>query len=137
MALKVKVSLIGALDMLKFKNMAADREKAIQAAPAREIRADFPINNNAKALHPDALALVVKDVVDHPDAEAKSVIFAREEGGPLPYFRAGQYLSLKLMRLDELFKLGDHLSRAFHMAGAANTDRYVYHFNLPFTNHSV
>ncbi len=96
MALKVKVSLIGALDMLKFKNMAADREKAIQAAPAREIRADFPINNNAKALHPDALALVVKDVVDHPDAEAKSFIFAREEGGPLPYFRAGQYLSLKL-----------------------------------------
>ena len=87
MALKVKVSLIGALDMLKFKNMAADREKAIQAAPAREIRADFPINNNAKALHPDALALVVKDVVDHPDAEAKSFIFAREEGGPLPYFR--------------------------------------------------
>ncbi len=96
MALKVKISLIGALDMLKFKNMAADREKAIQAAPAREIKADFPINNNAKALHPDYLDLVVKEVVDHPEADAKSFILARAEGGPLPYFRAGQYISLKL-----------------------------------------
>ena len=88
MALKVKVSLIGALDMLKFKNMAADREKAIQAAPAREITADFPINANAKALHPDALDLVVKDVVDHPAAGAKSFILARAGGGALPWFRA-------------------------------------------------
>jgi len=96
MALKVKIRLIGALDMLKFKNMAADREKAIQAAPAREINAVFPINENAKALHPDHLDLVVKEVVDHPEADAKSFIFAREDGGALPYFRAGQYLSVKL-----------------------------------------
>jgi len=92
----VKVSLIGALDMLKFKNMAADREKAIQAAPANEIVATFPINENAKALHPDFIDLVVKDVVDHGEAGAKSFVFAREDGKPLPYFRAGQYLSLKL-----------------------------------------
>lgn len=96
MALKVKISLIGALDMLKFKNMAADREKAIQRAPAREITADFPINRNARALHPDSLDLVVKEVVDHPGAEAKSFLLAREDGAPLPWFRAGQYLSLKL-----------------------------------------
>ncbi len=96
MALNVKISLIGALDMLKFKNMAADREKAIQRAPAREITADFPINNNARALHPDHLDLVVKEVVDHPGAGAKSFILAREDGAPLPLFRAGQYLSLKL-----------------------------------------
>ena len=92
----VKISLIGALDMLKFKNMASDREKAIQAAPANPIIANFPINENAKALHPDHLDLVVKEIVDHSEAGAKSFVFMREDGKPLPYFRAGQYLSLKL-----------------------------------------
>ncbi len=96
MAANVKISLIGVLDMLKFKNMKKDREKAIQAAPPKEIVAEFPINSNAKALHPDHLDLVVKKVLDHPGAGAKSFIFAREDGEPLPYFRAGQYLSLKL-----------------------------------------
>ena len=53
MAVNVKIGLIGALDMLKFKNMAKVRESAIQAAPASEITADFEINKKAKALHPD------------------------------------------------------------------------------------
>ena len=53
MALNVKVGLIGVLDMLKFKNMAKVREQAIQAAPAREIKGEFAINQNAKLLHPD------------------------------------------------------------------------------------
>ena len=96
MAVNVKISLIGALDMLKFKNMASDREKAIQAAPAKDIVAEFPINQNAKELHPDSLDLVVKEVVDHPGAAAKSILLQKEDGSPLPYFRAGQYLSLKL-----------------------------------------
>ena len=48
--LKVKIGLIGKLDMLKFKNMKKVREQVIQAAPAREVKGDFPINNNAKAL---------------------------------------------------------------------------------------
>ena len=34
---KLKVSLIGALDMLKFKNLAPNRRKAIEAAPAKQI----------------------------------------------------------------------------------------------------
>ena len=50
MAVEVKVGLIGALDMLKFKNMAKVREKAIKAAPALEITADYAINNKAKAV---------------------------------------------------------------------------------------
>lgn len=50
--LNVKVGLIGKLDMLKFKNMSKVREKAIQAAPAKEVSGVFPINENAEALHP-------------------------------------------------------------------------------------
>ncbi len=96
MAVNVKVGLIGALDMLKFKNMAKVREKAIQAAPALEITADYAINNKAKALHPDYQELVVDKVIDHEGAGAKTFIMRSKDGGPVAYFRAGQYLSLKL-----------------------------------------
>ena len=63
MALNVKVGLIGPFDMLKFKNVAKTREKAIQAASANEIVADYAINRNAKALHPDYLSLVVEEIL--------------------------------------------------------------------------
>lgn len=96
MALNVKVGLIGPFDMLRFKNMAKTREKAIQAAPANEIVADYAINRNAKALHPDYLPLVVEQIVDHESAYAKTIVFKKVDGGALPYFRAGQYISLKL-----------------------------------------
>lgn len=96
MALNVKVGLIGAFDMLKFKNMAKVREQAIQAAPANEIKADYAINRNAKILHPDYQKLVVSEIIEHPGAGAKTFVFKREDGENPAYFRAGQYLSLKL-----------------------------------------
>ena len=92
--LNVKVGLIGKLDMLKFKNMSKVREKAIQAAPAEEISGVFPVNENAKALHPDCLELVIDSVITRN--AAKTFILKRADGKPLPYFRAGQYISLKL-----------------------------------------
>ena len=94
--LKVKIGLIGKLDMLKFKNMKKVREQAIQAAPAREVKGDFPINNNAKALHPDYVTLVVDEIIDHGAANAKTYILRSKDGKALPYFRAGMYLNLKL-----------------------------------------
>ena len=100
MALNVKVGLIGVLDMLKFKNMAKVREQAIQAAPAKEIKGEFAINQNAKLLHPDHQKLVVSEVIGHDAAGAKTYVFRSAENKPLAYFRAGQYLSLKL-------KIGD------------------------------
>ena len=96
MALNVKVGFIGKFDMLKFKNMAKTREKAIQDAPAKEVKGSFPINENAKKLHPDCQRLVVDEIIDHKSAGAKTFVFRRADGEPFPYFRAGQYLSLKL-----------------------------------------
>ena len=96
MALNVKVGLIGKFDMLKFKNMKKVREQAIQAAPANEINGDFAININAKKLHPDCQELVIDQIIDHGSASAKTYIFKRADGEAFPYFRAGQYLSLKL-----------------------------------------
>ena len=96
MALKVKVGLIGLLDMLKFKNMGKNREAIIEAASTDQIKATFPINVNAKKLHPDYQDLVVDKVVDYPGAGAKMFVFKRQGGGNPANFRAGQYLSLKL-----------------------------------------
>ncbi len=100
MALNVKVGLIGKLDMLKFKNMSKVREKAIQAASAKEVVGEFRINQNAKALHPDYMNLEVSEVIEHTGASAKTYIFKATDGNRLPCFRAGQYLSLKM-------KIGD------------------------------
>lgn len=96
MALKFKVGRIGLLDMLKFANLAKDREKVIAAAPANEITADYPVNNFAKAQHPDHQKFVIDEIIDHAAAGAKSIILKRADGQPASYFRAGQYISLKL-----------------------------------------
>ena len=94
--LNVKVGLIGKLDMLKFKNMSKVREKVIQAAPAKEVSGFFPINENAKALHPDFLRLVIDEINDRGAANAKTFVLRGADGKSLPWFRAGQYISLKL-----------------------------------------
>ena len=93
MALKVKVGLIGLLDMLKFKNLAKTREKAIQSAPSKEIIGEYAINANAKALHPDSMELMVCQVIDYPETDAKTYVFSPVHDISLPMFRAGQYIS--------------------------------------------
>lgn len=96
MALNVKVGLIGLLDMLKFANLGKTRQQAIDAAPAKDITADYPINNFAKTMHPDYQKLVIDEIIDHEGADAKTFIFKRADGKPAAYFRAGQYISIKL-----------------------------------------
>lgn len=94
--LNVKVGIFGPFDMLKFKNMAKVREKAIQSAEAKEIVGTYPINDNAKARHPKCLYLEVAEVIDHVGANSRTIVFKGADGKKIPFFRAGQYLSLKL-----------------------------------------
>ena len=60
-----KVKLIGALDMLRFKNMPKVREAAIQAAPATPLPKTLTTNEKAKIRHPEAQHVVVAKV-RHP-----------------------------------------------------------------------
>ena len=108
--LNIKIGPDPRIDMMKFATMAKVREEAIQAAPAKEVSGVFPINENAKALHPDFLALRIERVI--PRNDAKTYILKRPDGGPLPYFRAGQYLSLKLP-LD-----GSFVTRSYSLCSA-------------------
>ena len=94
--LNIKIGPDPRLDMMKFATMAKVREETIQAAPAAEVSGVFPINENAKALHPDWMELEIAEICDHGAAEAKSFVLRRPDGKALPYFRAGQYISLKL-----------------------------------------
>ena len=96
MALNVKVGLIGLLDMLKFANLGKTRQQAIDAAPAKEVTADYKINNFAKAMHPDFQKFVIDEIIDHADADAKTFMLRRADGQAAAFFRAGQYISLKL-----------------------------------------
>lgn len=112
MALNVKVGLIGKFDMLKFKNMASLREKTIEKTEAREIKGDWAMNVNARHLHPASLTLVIKKIISHPEAGAKTYVLGRKDDSPLPYFRAGQYISLK-------FPVGESfVSRAYSIASS-------------------
>ena len=88
-----KVKLIGALDMLRFKNMPKVREAAIQAAPATPLPKTFTTNEKAKVRHPEMQRVVVAEIRPNgPDV--KTIVLRSEDGAPLAPFRAGQYVSV-------------------------------------------
>ena len=93
---KIKVGLVGSLDMLSFKNMKSQREQIIERNKPKEIVGEFSINKNAKQMHPDIQELVVKEVIDHFGGVAKTYILEGANENKIAYFRAGQALSLKL-----------------------------------------
>lgn len=102
MALKIKMSKIGILDVIKFATLHKTREKIIAKHPANPIKADYPFNNLAKTLHPDAQDLVIDEIIEHIGADAKTYILKSADNKPCAYFRAGQYLSV-------LMTIGDSL----------------------------
>jgi len=112
MALKVKVGWFGIFDMLKFKLMGKTREKTIQKAKPVEITGEYKINQNAKALHPDSITVIIKEIISHDNAGAKTFILSKEDGSALPYFNAGAYISVKI-------KIGEsYTTRAYSISSS-------------------
>ena len=90
-----KVQLIGALDMLKFKNMPKVREAAIQATPSTPLPKTLTTNEKAKLRHPEKQSVVVSEIRQNgPDA--KTIVLKTEDGSPLAPYRAGQYVSVSV-----------------------------------------
>ena len=94
-SLHINIDTTGLVGMFKFALSDKRRDRVIRHAPIKEITAEFAINKHAKAQHPDALHLRVAEIIDMPAAGAKKIVLASENGEDLPYFRAGQYLSLR------------------------------------------
>ena len=78
--LKVRISSFSLKDMLNFKNLPLRRDKAIEAAEDKEIVADFPINNNARALHPDYQKMVVQGIIDRDSLGTKTLVLKKADG---------------------------------------------------------
>lgn len=95
MALKVKVGLIGLLDMLKFKNLAKTRRDNISAAEAKPLPKTFETNEKAMFMHPRRQNVRIKAMRQNgPDA--MTVTLESLDGKALAPFRAGQYLNLSV-----------------------------------------
>jgi len=94
----MKVSVKGHLwDLLAFRRLVPKRRKQISKAPAQPLGLD-PMNRLAGQLHPAEQHLVIVDVRDETGTARTFRLAADPEAGgrPLAYFRAGQYLSLKV-----------------------------------------
>jgi ferredoxin-NADP reductase len=94
---KARVNVRGHIrDLLAFRRLVPARHKRFAAAPAQPLGKD-PMNRLAQQLHPESQSLVVAEVRDETATTRTFRLVPDPEtgDGPLAYFRAGQYLSLK------------------------------------------
>ncbi|MHA1723349.1 MAG: ferredoxin--NADP reductase, partial [Promethearchaeota archaeon] len=84
-------------DLLAFTKLVPERKKRFEKAPSEPIKSD-PMNELAKKLHPKRQYLKISEIKE----ETKSIKTFRLVSDPdsptkeLAYFRAGQYLSVKV-----------------------------------------
>ncbi|MBR4478126.1 MAG: hypothetical protein IKO96_05785, partial [Spirochaetales bacterium] len=88
--LKIKISNFKLKDMLSFKNLPLRRDKAIESAPDSDINTSFPINENARKLHPNTQHMTVLGIIEHPDSGARTLVLRKADGTSAAWFRAGQ-----------------------------------------------
>lgn len=84
-------------DILKTLNVVTGRMLDVNMASSHIARHPdtFNVNRVAKQLHPKSLRLRIKSIDVFSD-DVKSYIFTSAEGRMLPYFKAGQYLTVEL-----------------------------------------
>jgi ferredoxin-NADP reductase len=86
------------LDIAKFDTIVPNRRRIIEVAKAELPVSEYNANRVAEALHPVVQRLVVSEIQEH-GKNAKSYVMKAAPGTEtkaLAYFRAGQYLSIKL-----------------------------------------
>ena len=93
MALKVIVGKNSFADIKHLVHHVTEKNRVIKSTPAKDISAVFPINENAKRLHPDFQKMKISQVIEHDGAGAKTFVLNADKAA---YFRAGQYLSVSL-----------------------------------------
>ena len=94
--LKVRIRNFSLKDMLDFKNLPLRRDKAIAAAEDKDINTSFPINSNAARLHPSVQKMVVSRIIERDGCNARTLVLKKEDNSPAAWFRAGQYVSVKM-----------------------------------------
>jgi glycine betaine catabolism B len=82
-------------DLLAFKNLISKRRKLIHKASSEPIEED-QIKLLSNSLHPLKQSLVISEIEDETKSTRTYRLISDKEGDSLAYFRAGQYLSLKV-----------------------------------------
>ncbi|HHV27307.1 MAG TPA: hypothetical protein GXX63_08950 [Tissierellia bacterium] len=83
-------------NMKSYKDILPTRKEIIMKASS-EIDASDPMRELAEKLHPDKVFLKVDEIIDETkDSKTFKLVPDRENGTErVPYFRAGQYISIK------------------------------------------
>ncbi|MCF0240987.1 MAG: hypothetical protein HUK25_00015 [Treponema sp.] len=94
--LNIKMSRFFIKDVLKFKDQAKLREKIIRSFPANDVSGDFYINRMASLMHPDFQKMVVTEIQNHPECNAKTFTLKKKDNSPCSVFRSGQYVTVNI-----------------------------------------
>lgn len=90
----VKMSPIGLMDMLYFKNKPKEREKRIQKTEAKPLVVDYTTNMKAAERHPDTQEFKIDEIIEH-NADVKTYVLKKKGGTNPAFFRAGQYVVVR------------------------------------------
>ena len=84
-------------DLSAFLKLVSMRKKRFKEASSAPITSD-PINELARKLHPERQNLVISEIKEETKSTKTSKLVPDPDSttGDLAYFRAGQYLSLKV-----------------------------------------
>ena len=99
----VKMSFIGLLDMLRFKNMKVQRDKIIDSTPVTALVENYASNLNAAARHPLSQTFTIEDIKVRGKGDVKTYTLRRTDGGNPAFFRAGQFVVIRQMIDGKLF----------------------------------
>ena len=110
--MKVKVSFIGLMDMLKFKHLKRDRLEAIRSTEIKPLK-HYPVNDLADYYHPLKQYLKIAEIKEeNKDTKSFVLVPDGEKSKKLAFFKAGSYISL-------YFKVGDSIaSRAYAISSS-------------------
>lgn len=92
-----KKNVGGIPEMLYFKNKYKEREAVINKSEVSiTVGKVSPTNLKAAERHPDKMELVVDEILTHSD-DVRTYIFRRTDAEMPAYFRAGQYIVVRVM----------------------------------------
>ena len=93
----VKMSAVGLLDMLRFKNMKVRRDKIIENTPVTALVENYASNRNAAARHPLSQFFTIEDIKERGRGDVKTYTLRRTDGQNPAFFRAGQFVVIRQM----------------------------------------
>ncbi|MDY5252163.1 MAG: FAD-binding oxidoreductase [Erysipelotrichaceae bacterium] len=92
--MKFKKQIFGFMDMLRFKKLVPNRQKALDNGPNTPLPTTYRTNELAKRLHPGYMQVELIEINPLND-RIKEFVFKRVDQEAFPFFQAGQYVALQ------------------------------------------